>query len=139
MTCLNDKILTLVAVAVTAVLCISVTYILLDGDAQKQTIRVTVSDDVPIEDMILFFTEFENNANAVIQMTADDTAFTADHVRSLLLNGVADAVVSGKNTDLTNSEGITTIEFDDFFISFRSDAQGIVNFFKNWLHSQSFI
>jgi len=126
--------LMIAAVAVTAVICIAGTYILLDGDVQKQTIRVTTSENISIEEMTLFFTEFENNSIAVIQMTPDTTEFTEDHVRSLL-NGDVDVVIT--DVDMTGAEGFDVIKINDVFIVFGSGAQDdIINFFKNWLHFQ---
>ena len=131
---MSDKMPTVAAVAVTAIICIAGTYMILDGDVQKQVIHVVVSDGISVDDMSSLFTEFEDNANAVMQMAADTSEFTEDHVKQLL-NGDADVVITKIN--MTDKEGFDTIGLDDIFIVFRSDAQGIVNFFKNWLHSQT--
>ena len=87
---INDKILMIAAVAVTAVLCVGGMYLIMGGDDQREGLNVSLGPDISgsYTNMAELFSEFEDNTN--VRIVSSDVP---DPQLSMLLDGSTDMIL----------------------------------------------
>ena len=124
----NDKLLVIIAVAVTAVLCISGMYLILGAGDQKESVRVAVPQSIE-EEMSSLFEDFGSHTRSDVHILKNaGTSF----------NDNADVTIS--MGDKIEGDGIESIEItisgETIYINFRSGPEEMVGAFINWLASK---
>ena len=118
---MNDKILMIAAVAVTAVVCIGGMYFIFGGTDQRQDLNILVKEGVSMPS----FEEFENNTKANVHATFSNTLSLTS------LDGDVRAIVS--DAELTFDPAVIAKRSDgSIFVYYKIDDT-MANFFANWL------
>ena len=131
---LNNNLIIIVAVAVTAAVCIAGMYLLTGGEDKKTDIHVAVSSG--IGDMGTFFEDFNENARAKVHIVTDGPISDPEKIRSLLFNSNMTAVITSSPFEVDGADMIK-MEGGNYAF-FRSDgATGMAGFFINWLQTHA--
>ena len=129
---MNDRMVIIAAVAVTAILCIAGMYLLASGDEQKDDLTVKVGIGMA-DGMEGFFADFGTyvKANVLISESND--------IQIALLDGDTDVIVatsdiSGAVADIFVKK--VTVGGEDRYILLKEDSdKDMVERLKNWLNS----
>ena len=125
---MNDKVLMIAAVAVTAVVCIAGMYLILRGDDQNKDLNLAL--DAVASDLMPSFSEFEENTEVSIRTYSfTGTQQLSDGVVSVLITTSDPGSVPG-----TAEEKITVPGNTLFILYDENDTTAAA--FVNWLRGQ---